>query len=66
MAAYGWDDAPLEHGFHTNRQMRRWTVSPTAGVEILDRLLEENHRRAACRVRRRPLADSENAVGESG
>jgi len=25
--------------------MRRWTVSPTARVEILDRLLEENHRR---------------------
>lgn len=27
--------------------MERWTVSPTARVEILDRLLEENHRRAA-------------------
>jgi hypothetical protein len=47
MAAYGWDDLPLDHGFHTYRQMRRWTVSPTARVEILDRLLEENHRRAA-------------------
>ncbi|MEV5710258.1 DNA methyltransferase [Actinoallomurus sp. NPDC052274] len=45
--AYGWGDVPLEHGFHTYRQMRRWTVSPTARVEILDRLLEENHRRAA-------------------
>ncbi|MEU3921316.1 DNA methyltransferase [Streptomyces sp. NPDC029004] len=47
MDAYGWSDVPLEHGFHTYRQMRRWTVSPTARVEILDRLLEENHRRAA-------------------
>jgi hypothetical protein len=47
MAAYGWDDVPLDHGFHTYRQMQRWTVSPTARVEILDRLLEENHRRAA-------------------
>lgn len=47
MAAYGWDDVPLEHGFHTYRQMRRWTVSPAARVEILDRLLAENHRRAA-------------------
>jgi len=56
----------LEHGFHTNRQMRRWTVSPTAGVEILDRLLEENHRRAAVQGAAPPLADSENAVGESG
>jgi len=47
MDAYGWREVPLEHGFHTYRQMRRWTVSPTARVEILDRLLAENHRRAA-------------------
>lgn len=47
MAAYGWDDVPLDHGFHTYRQMQRWTVSPAARVEILDRLLAENHRRAA-------------------
>ncbi|WP_232009649.1 Eco57I restriction-modification methylase domain-containing protein [Actinomyces howellii] len=46
-AAYGWDDLDLAHGFHTYRQMTRWTVSPSARVEILDRLLEENHRRAA-------------------
>ena len=46
MEAYGWQDIPLEHGFHTYRQMERWTVSPGARVEILDRLLEENHRRA--------------------
>jgi hypothetical protein len=47
MEAYGWSDIPLDHGFHTYRQMTRWTVSPAARVEILDRLLEENHRRAA-------------------
>jgi hypothetical protein len=47
MDAYGWSDVPLEHGFHSYRQMRRWTISPAARVEILDRLLEENHRRAA-------------------
>ena len=46
MAAYGWDDVRLDHGFHTYRQMQRFTVSPAARVEILDRLLEENHRRA--------------------
>jgi hypothetical protein len=46
IAAYGWDDVSLDHGFHTYRQMERFTVSPTARVEILDRLLEENHRRA--------------------
>lgn len=47
MDAYGWGDVVLEHGFHSYRQMLRWTVSPAARVEILDRLLEENHRRAA-------------------
>lgn len=47
MAAYGWSDVSLDHGFHTYRQMTRWTVSPAARIEILDRLLEENHRRAA-------------------
>ncbi|MBD7980964.1 Eco57I restriction-modification methylase domain-containing protein [Oerskovia merdavium] len=47
MAAYGWGDVPLDHGFHTYRQITRWTVSPPARVEIIDRLLEENHRRAA-------------------
>jgi hypothetical protein len=46
MDAYDWGDVPLDHGFHTYRQMRRWTVSPAARVEILDRLLAENLRRA--------------------
>jgi hypothetical protein len=47
MDAYGWGDVELDHGFHTYRQMTRWTVSPAARVEILDLLLEENLRRAA-------------------
>lgn len=47
MDAYGWSDLPLDHGFHTYRQMERWTVNPAARVEILDRLLEENHHRGA-------------------
>ena len=46
MAAYGWDDIDLGHGFYEYRKMTRWTVCPAARVEILDRLLEENHRRA--------------------
>ena len=45
--AYGWADLASAHGFHEYRRMERWTVSPAARVEILDRLLEENHRRAA-------------------
>jgi hypothetical protein len=52
--AYGWSDIQLDHGFHTYRQMERWTVSPAARVEILDRLLEENHRRAAAEVAASP------------
>ncbi|MDJ0464949.1 DNA methyltransferase [Streptomyces sp. H27-C3] len=47
MEAYGWGDVLLNHGFHTYRQMERWTVDPNARVKILDRLLQENHRRAA-------------------
>ncbi|WP_329479272.1 SAM-dependent DNA methyltransferase [Kribbella sp. NBC_01484] len=45
--AYGWEDVPLGHGYHTYRQMERFTISQAARVELLDRLLEENHRRAA-------------------
>jgi hypothetical protein len=47
MAAYGWDDVAPAHAFHTFRQVERWTIGPTARVEILDRLLFENHRRAS-------------------
>jgi methylase of polypeptide subunit release factors len=60
MDAYGWGDVPLEHGFHTYRQMRRWTVCPTARVEILDRLLEENHRRAQLQGEAPPAEDQED------
>lgn len=54
MAAYGWTDISLDHGFHTYRQLQRWTVSPAARIEILDRLLEENHRRAAIETQSAP------------
>jgi hypothetical protein len=47
MTSYGWSDVSLGHGFFEYRGVERWTVSPTARVEILDRLLEENHRRHA-------------------
>ncbi|MFT9533143.1 type IIL restriction-modification enzyme MmeI [Mycobacteroides abscessus subsp. abscessus] len=47
IAAYDWSDLELNHGFYSHRRMERWTVSPSARVEILDRLLEESHRRAA-------------------
>ena len=47
LQAYGYDDIDPGHGFHEFRKMVRWTVSPAARVEILDRLLEENHRRVS-------------------
>ena len=40
--AYGWNDITLNHGFYTYRQVTRWTVSPGARSELLDRLLSEN------------------------
>jgi hypothetical protein len=65
MHAYGWGDVELDHGFHTYRQMTRWTVGPAARVEILDRLLEENLRRAAAQGESQPKAD-ETDMGEDG
>lgn len=71
MAAYGWTDVPLDHGFHTYRQIERWTMSPAARTEILDRLLEENHRRsqaettsAPVRKRKRGASFEESAAPE--
>lgn len=65
MDAYGWSDIPLDHGFHTYRQMLRWTVGPAARVEILDRLLEENHRRAAEEAKQTPKSKSKGTRGKN-
>lgn len=45
--AYGWTDFDLRIGHHQTKIGTRWTVCPEARFEILDRLLVENHRRAA-------------------
>jgi hypothetical protein len=50
LAAYGWEDLALDHGFHETKQGLRFTVSPTARQELLDRLLELNHQRYAAEV----------------
>jgi hypothetical protein len=63
MAAYGWSDVRLDHGFHTYRQLTRWTISPYARVEVFDRLLEENRRGAAAQAEVPPPAE-EDQVGE--
>lgn len=44
--------------------MLRWTVSPAARVEILDRLLAENLRRAAAQGEAPPPADGEDEGDE--
>ncbi|WP_367185159.1 type IIL restriction-modification enzyme MmeI, partial [Trebonia sp.] len=58
--AYGWGDVELDHGFHTYRKMERWTVSPAARVEILDRLLSENLRRGDAQGEAPPPAEDED------
>ncbi len=47
MLAYGWDGLDLKIGHHPTKIGIRWTVSKEARFELLDRLLEENHRRYA-------------------
>ncbi|MFC2757844.1 Eco57I restriction-modification methylase domain-containing protein [Propionibacterium acidifaciens] len=64
VAAYGWDDLDLTHGFHTYRQMTRWTIPQATRIEVLDRLLEENHRRAAAEKAAGPASGA--ATGKPG
>jgi hypothetical protein len=47
LAAYSWGDLDPQIGHHPTKIGTRWTVSPQARFELLDRLLVENHRRAA-------------------
>ena len=49
--AYGWDDLKLGHGFHPTKQGERFTLSPPARQEVLDRLLALNHQRYAEEVK---------------
>lgn len=43
--AYEWIDVDLGHDFHSTKQGIRFTISPAARQEVLDRLLELNHQR---------------------
>lgn len=47
LQSYGWNDIELDHGFRPAEDGLRFTVSETARIEILDRLLELNHVRHA-------------------
>lgn len=48
--AYGWSDLELDHHHWETPQGMRFTVSPEAKDEQLDRLLELNHERYAAEV----------------
>jgi hypothetical protein len=48
--AYGWSDLALDHHHWEAPQGMRFTVSPAAKDELLDRLLELNHERYAAEV----------------
>ena len=47
VAAYGWQDFDLGHGFHQTKQGLRYTISEAARRTVLDRLLALNHARYA-------------------
>ena len=47
VAAYGWSELDLAHGFRQTKQGTRFTVSAAARREVLDRLLQLNHERYA-------------------
>lgn len=63
LAAYGWDDLDTTHGFHAYKNVVRWTFCPQTRQEILDRLLEENHRRARLEVANGPFGNSKRIPG---
>lgn len=45
VAAYGWSELTLDHGFHVTKLGLRYTICETASRDVIDRLLELNHRR---------------------
>lgn len=47
LAAFGWTDIRPTYDFRKRKNLLRFTIDPTSREELLYRLLEENHRRAA-------------------
>lgn len=64
--SYGWSDIELEHHHWETAQGVRFTVSPTAKDELLDRLLELNHQRYAEEVAAAARQEVEEGAGEAG
>ncbi|MGH3773112.1 MAG: hypothetical protein ACRDRW_17250 [Pseudonocardiaceae bacterium] len=59
--AYGWD-LERRFGHHRTKIGTRWTVSPRAGFEFPDLVLEENHRRHAARKPQRPRRTARTVI----
>src|SRR5262249_31157130 len=45
VAAYGWSDLDLNHGFQETKQGVRYTINDCPRRTVLDRLLPLNHQR---------------------
>jgi hypothetical protein len=64
----GWREIELGHGFHETRQGVRFTISPQARVDVMDKLLALNHYWYRQEVQRglhsrKGRGPSKNAVG---
>ena len=60
--AYGWSDLNLEHNFYEVETLPendrvRYTISPAARKELLQRLLKLNHERAAEEANKEPSSN---------
>jgi hypothetical protein len=73
--AYGWSDLALDHYHWETPQGVRFTVSPPAKDELLDRLLELNHERYAeevaaglyeTKAKRSPARKTKTAARDQG
>jgi hypothetical protein len=61
LAAYGWEDIDLDHDFRDTEEGLRFTISESARVELLDRLLELNHARHAEEIENGTAAPKKHA-----
>lgn len=61
VAAYGWTDLDLGHGFHETKQGVRYTLSESARREVLARLLRLNQERHEAEVKA-GLADDKGPI----
>ncbi len=61
-----WPEIDLGHGFHDTRQGVRYTISPAARVDVLDKLLALNHYRHEQEVRGGRLSSRARHVRSHG